>query len=189
MARTSTLVTDEEFRRIALEEPNRWELHNGELVRRPGMTQAHNDCSFNLAGLLRDQLDRKKFRIRQQSGQASRPTASYYIPDVMVLPVEQVAPFRGKDDVLETYGEPLPFVAEVWSRSTATYDVSSKLPEYRARGDLEVWLVHPFRRTVTAWRRQADGGYAETTYTEGVVAIESLPGVTISFEDLFEGVL
>ncbi len=34
-------------------------------------------------------------------------------------------------------------------------DVESKLPDYRRRGDLEVWRIHPYERTLTAWRRCA----------------------------------
>jgi Uma2 family endonuclease len=54
---------------------------------------------------------------------------------------------------LEIYDEPLPLVAEVWSPSTGGYDVLAKLPEYRRRGDTEIWLLHPYERTLTAWRR------------------------------------
>ena len=76
-------------------------------------------------------------------------------------------------------------VVEVWSPSTGTYDVNAKLPEYRRRGDLEVWRVHPFERTLTVWRRQPDGGYVETIYDGGRVQPASMPGVTIDLDVLW----
>ncbi|MBA4181238.1 MAG: hypothetical protein C0506_11670, partial [Anaerolinea sp.] len=78
------------------------------------------------------------------------------------------------------------FVAEVWSRSTGEYDVESKFPEYRARGDLEIWRIHPYEHTVTAWRRQPDASYSETFYADGTAEIASLPGVRIPLAELFD---
>jgi Uma2 family endonuclease len=86
---------------------------------------------------------------------------------------------------LESYMQPLPFVAEVWSPSTGDYDVDTKFPEYKKRGDLEIWRIHPYDRQIIAWRRQADGSYSETAYTSGEVPVASLPGVTIKLDSLF----
>ena len=76
-------------------------------------------------------------------------------------------------------------LAEVWSPSTGEYDVDDKFPEYQRRGDLEIWRVHPYEKTIIAWRRRADGTYSETRYTSGAVPVESLPGVSVVLESLF----
>ena len=76
-------------------------------------------------------------------------------------------------------------MAEVWSPSTGEYDVDEKFPEYQRRGDLEIWRVHPYDKTITAWRRRNDGSYSETLYTAGSVPVESLPGVSVVLESLF----
>jgi Uma2 family endonuclease len=86
---------------------------------------------------------------------------------------------------LEVYEDPLPLVVEVWSPSTGDYDVESKLVEYQRRGDLEIWLIHPYDHTLTAWRRQPDGSYAETRYDGGAVQPAALPDVTIDLDSLF----
>ena len=54
------------------------------------------------------------------------------------------------------------------------------------RGDIEIWLIHPYERTLTAWRRRPDGGYDQTTVTEGIIRPVALPGVAIDFAALFE---
>ena len=98
-----------------------------------------------------------------------------------------VTPRLHRDDVLEVYDQPLPFVAEVWSRSTGDYDIAVKLAVYQQRGDLEIWYMHPYERTLTARRRQSDGSYSEDRYTGGVVPVLSLPGVTIDLDALLDG--
>lgn len=87
---------------------------------------------------------------------------------------------------LEVYEGPLPLVVEVWSPSTGEYDVDTKLPEYQRRGDLEIWRLHPFDRTLIAWRRQPDGSYSESQYTGGTVRPVALPGVAIDLDTLFD---
>ena len=80
----------------------------------------------------------------------------------------------------------MPLVVEVWSPSTGDYDVMTKLQQYQFRGDAEIWLVHPYDRTLTAWRRRPDGSYSETLYREGSIEPVALPGVCIELASLFE---
>jgi len=114
------------------------------------------------------------------------PSGSFYIPDITVVPRalfrQRRQRRRGR---LEVYEEPMPLVVEVWSPSTGDYDVQTKLQQYQQRGDAEIWLVHPYDRTLTAWRRQPNGGYSETLYREGSIEPMALPGVRIELAALF----
>lgn len=179
-------VSEQTYLQLALEEPNQWELHCGQLRRKPAMTAEHNYVGFELAFRLRRQLDTSQYQVRANSGHVRRTAENYYIPDIFVVPTELVRPLRGRRDVLEAYDAPLPLVVEVWSPSTGEYDVETKLPEYQRRGDLEIWRIHPFERTLTAWRRQLDGSYTESHYTEGIVQPVALPDVTIDLDTLFD---
>ena len=87
---------------------------------------------------------------------------------------------------LDAYPDPLPLVIEVWSLSTGRYDIRDKLPDYQARGDLEIWYVHPSNRTLTAWRRLPKRTYMETIYRAGTVQSVTLPTVAFKIEALFE---
>jgi Uma2 family endonuclease len=109
---------------------------------------------------------------------------TYFIPDVAVVPMTLVETLH--PDQLEVYAEPVPLVAEVWLPSIGDYDVNDKLCQYRSRGDLEIWRVHPYERTLTAWRRQTDGGYTEDIFRGGGVRPVALPDVSIDLDDLFE---
>jgi Uma2 family endonuclease len=150
------------------------------------MTAEHNYVTGRLFFHLMRQLDASQFDVRVNMGHVRRSVESYYIPDVFVVPTDLVRPLRGQRNVLEAYQAPLPLVVEVWSPSTGDYDVDSKLPEYQRRGDTEVWRIHPFDRTLTAWRRQPDGSYTETLFTGGQVQPIGLPGVVINLETLFD---
>jgi Uma2 family endonuclease len=140
---------------------------------------------YELGFSLGQQLDRSQFRIRVNAGRLRRTAENFFIPDVLVVPRELERAQRGIMR-LEYYPEPLPLVVEVWSPSTGDYDVETKLVEYQRRGDLEIWRIHPYEHTLTAWVRQPDGTYSQTVYTGGVVRPSALPGVEIDFDRLFD---
>ncbi len=146
------------------------------------MTFAHNDLMFELGHLLRGQLDRDEYRVRVNAGRLRRQDATYYIPDVAVIPLPLAASFKDRDDVLEVYDAPLPLVVEVSSPSTGDYDIDAKLPEYRRGGDYEIWRLHPYERTLTTWHRQPDGSYTESVHRGGSVRPVALPNVTIDLD-------
>jgi Uma2 family endonuclease len=179
-------VTQKTYQRIALEDPEgHWELHRGRLREKPSMSYDHNFTMNSLGRQLLTQLDPAEFQVRINSGRVRRTDETYYIPDIFVFPPALARPLRGRADILETYDAPLPLVVEIWSRSTGNYDVDEKLPEYQRRGDLEIWRLHPFKRTLTVWRRQPDGIYAETIFHGGRIQPVALPGVTIDLDALF----
>ncbi len=149
------------------------------------MTFWHNNVIYLLDRQLIPQLDPNEFLVRLSTGRVRRTDETYYIPDVCVIPVAIVGPERDRPDVLEVYDQPLPLIVEVWSPSTGGYAVDTKIPEYQRRGDLEIWRLHPFEGTLTTWRRQADGTYAETVYRGGIVQPMALPRVTIDLDALF----
>jgi Uma2 family endonuclease len=181
MATTTTTISEQEFRELVLSDEDRfWELWDGVPVEKPAMSFLHNGVSFYLGATVANQLDWREYRVTVQGDRARVAPRSFFIPDVMVIPAAYQEPLEPLD--LGLYADPLPFVAEIWSPSTGRYDIAAKLPRYRERGDLEIWYVHPYERTVTVWRRQADGSDTEDVYTEGIVAILSLPGVVIDLD-------
>ena len=187
VAAAGLAVSEEAYERISLDNPKaRWELVHGRLREKPGMAWDHRDIISQLAFLLQSQLSRAEFRVHVAESRVRRTTGTIFIPDLVVVPTEFGREFRGRPDRLAVHTPPLPLVVEVWSHSTGDYDVETKFPEYRARGDEEIWRIHPYDRTLTAWRRQADGTYTENVYTEGAVQPIPLPGVTIVLDELFD---
>ena len=179
-------VSEATYQRVALEDrEGKWELVCGQLRRKPEMTTEHNYTARRLGQLLSMQLDIDQYSIGTDSAKVRVPDGRYRIPDLCVIPITAVRRLQAVPGTFEAYDEPLPLVVEVWSPSTGDTDVTDKLKEYQQRGDFEIWRIHPYERTLTAWRRQLDGSYAETRYTSGSVTPSSLPGVTIELERLF----
>src|SRR5262245_33265382 len=108
---TRTRISNEEYERLALAEPQRkWELLGGILREKPPMTFEHNQVALNAGHLLLLQLDRAVYRVRIDAGRVHRPGATFFIPDVYVFPLAHAALLRNRPDVLEVYDKPLPLV-------------------------------------------------------------------------------
>ena len=178
-------ITEQEYRELALA-GTQWELWNGEPREKPFMSVAHDNLAFRLGFLLQGQLDWNVFQINVNGAKARVDSSTYFIPDVVVIPVAYQAALEGGARAFNVISSPLPLVVEVWSPSTGTYDFERKLAAYRERGDAEIWFIHPYERTLTAWRRQADGRYEESRVDRGVIPISSLPGVSIDLDDLLK---
>jgi Uma2 family endonuclease len=182
------VISAQTYEQVALEDPDGfWELDCGRLRQKPGMTYEHDDSMSALGGQLFSQLEANEFRIFINGPRLRISSGTFYIPDVAVVPralmrrARQERPRR-----LAVFEEPVPLVVEVWSPSTGDYAVATKLQEYKRRGDAEVWRLHPYERTLIAWRLQPDGSYTETLYAGGTVTPVALPGVTIDIATLFE---
>ena len=185
----SVKIEERTHEEIALADPDiKWKLHRGELREKPPVSREHSSVITELCFQLRGQLDPGRFRVFVDSGRLRRLTENVYIPDISVVPTEYGRPLRGRPGTLAIFDPPVVLVVEVWSRSTGVYDVDSKIPEYQSRGDAEIWRLHPYDRTLRAYRRQPDGRYIETVYTGGVVPVDSLPGVNVDLDVLFANV-
>src|SRR5687768_13738039 len=148
------------------------------------MSIEHNVLMRELNLILLLQLDRSQFDVRTNAGHVRHSAESYYIPDVFVIPVELQRSLWGTRR-LESYADPLPLVVEIWSPSTGDFDVETKLVQYQQRGDQEIWLLHPYDRTLTAWQRQPDGSYTEHHQQGGTIQPVGLPGVMVNVDSLF----
>jgi Uma2 family endonuclease len=126
-----------------------WELHDGRLVEKPGMSWEHTDTVAELVTLLRNQLDRKQFGAVAES-RVRRPTDTIFTPDVMVVPAASMEQVCGRPGKLAIFPGPLPLVVEVWSVSTGSYDVDTKIPVYMERGDQEIRRIQPYEQTLTS---------------------------------------
>lgn len=180
-------VSEQTYKRVALEDPEGcWELHRGRLRQKPPGTFDHNGAACQLGFRLMDQLDRSEYHVRINAGRLRRTAQNFYVPDVFVIPDSLTHALRGLWDTLEAYDDPVPLVVEVWEPPSADYDIGDKLTEYQLRGDREIWWLHPYSRTVTSSRRQADGTYAEAEIRGGIFRPVAVPNVAIDLDVLFD---
>jgi Uma2 family endonuclease len=179
-------MTEAAFRELVLSHPDeKWELDCGVPRRKPIMTFEHDRSAEILGHFLRTQLGIRNYVVSVDAGHVRRSETRYYIPDVMVIPMEMARRLFAHPGTWHMYPDPLPLIVEVWSESTGGYDVTTKLRQYQRRGDLEIWRLHPYERTLTSWVRQADGSYSRTVHRGGVVHPAALPDVAIDLDELF----
>lgn len=179
-------MSEEAYREFALNGPDgKWELVRGRLWEKPAVTVAHSGVIMTLVRLLLQQLDPTQFRVSFGFTRLRVSADTYYMPDVVVIPTETVLKLGENPYALDAYPEPMPLVVEAWSPSTGKRDIELKLPDYQRRGDVEIWYIHPYERTLTVWRRTPDGAYSEEVFRNGVMRPEALPFVMIDLAELF----
>jgi Uma2 family endonuclease len=186
MAVTHQKISEEAYTNLVFANPDRkLELYDGEVREKPGVSYEHIRVSTLLARQLLPQIDITRFDVSINDLRLRRPTDTIFIPDLVVVPIEYGREFRVRPGVLAIFRDPALLVVEVWSASTGDFDLNVKIPIYQQRGDREIWRIHPYEKTLTAWRRQPDGTYEETLYREGAIRPAALPGVEINLADLF----
>jgi len=180
------VVSTTSYERLALEDPDgTWELYDGVPVSKPLMTTEHNIAFRLLGAALLSRLDPRVWHVSINSARVHTTSGDHFVPDLTVLPMRLVHDLLARPGTFEVYGDPLPLIVEVWSPLTGNYDIETKLAEYQHRGDLEIWRIHPYERSVTRWVREPNGSYAETFHQGGTVALTALPGVRVDLDALF----
>ncbi len=180
-------VSEDTYALVAVEDRESWwELHWGNLRRKPAMDVRRNLIVRRLARQLLAQLSPDEFDISINQAHIRRSAEHFYLPDLVVIPMAAVRRLSHFPDALEAYFDAMPLVVEVWSSPTDDYSVDAKLEEYRALGDREIWCVKAEDHTLIVWQRQDDGSYVEAVFTAGLVSVAALPDVRIALWDLFE---
>lgn len=179
-------ISAQRYEEIAVEEAfHRCELHDGRLREKPWTSESHNVVQSRLVYRLTVQLDVDVYDLRANLTRLRCDERYYYIPDLAVITVPGSRSLALCSGRLEVFREPLPLVGEVWSPSIGTYDDDERLSRYIQRGDQEVWRLHPFEYTLTAWGRQSDGTYVKSVHRSGMIEPVALPGVIIDIDALF----
>jgi Uma2 family endonuclease len=159
-----------------------WELHDGRLVEKPGMSWQHGRIVTRLISALDHQLDDNEHIVFTEL-RVRRLGETVFQPDVMVVPA-QYGDLIEKLPSLAIFSGPVLLIVEVWSPSTGDYDIDTKVPVYQQRGDFEIWRIHPYERMLTRWVRQQDGSYRKSLHRGGSISPLALPGVTIDLDAL-----
>ena len=178
-------IDEATFLALAASDPEaRWELWDGVPQARPAMSVEHNRAAVKLIVMLDPQLDPDRWELRSQAGYVRWSERNAFIPDLMILP-RALGDAQYASGSVERYADPGPLVVEIRSPSTGEYDRGVKLAAYKARGDAEVWLLHPAAGFLQRWVRQPEGGYVESVHERGTIALAALPGVSVDLDALF----
>jgi Uma2 family endonuclease len=138
-------LTAEEFLELPLDDADRRELVNGEIVVSPRPTRAHNFAAFELARILAAHLDLTKAASLYLDVDNVFDAGNVRAPDIILYPPGAIThPQRPAATV------PL-LCVEVISPSSARTDRVEKFKLYESRGVAHYWIVDPIERTFEAY--------------------------------------
>src|SRR5215210_7893806 len=101
-------MSEAEYRRFALGDPQgQWELHQGQLREKPGMSVEHGGVMMLLVEWLLNQLDRNEYRIRAGHARLRRSADVHCMPGVAVIPTGLEQAPRERPGSLDSYADPL----------------------------------------------------------------------------------
>ncbi|MCB0517316.1 MAG: Uma2 family endonuclease [Lewinellaceae bacterium] len=186
LKRKDRFVTLREYVLWEAKHDEKYEYHNGKIVKMPYARGPHNEITINVVAALKNAVRplKKKYRIFSGDQKIYLPEVNHGVyPDAVA--VSEVPEYWDDDTLLLV--NPL-LVVEVLSRSTQKYDREGKFDLYKARPSFEEYiLVRQDTCEVETRFREEPGLWRETVVTDpnGTVFLKSI-GCVISMADIYE---
>ncbi len=155
-------ISPEEYLKLEELSPVKHEYIRGEVYAMAGATESHVTICVNLVKTLTDHVRGNGCNLYTGDMKARIDTASiYYYPDVMVSCDERDKAFKS----LKKY--PC-LIIEVLSDGTEGFDRGDKFADYQELETLQEYvLISQKRQRVECFRRNAEGLWVLTSYTQG----------------------
>ena len=181
MATTEKLLTAEEFEQLP-DDGKRYELIDGELREMAPTVNWHGEVEMNLARFERPcpcpgARPRELWRDLIHRSTQSRPRAGRRY---RLHPPGAVPPLEARQHIMEVIPD---LVVEILSKSDTIEEVSDKIDDWLGAGVKMLWVVDPFRRTVTIYQPGHDPVFlGERATLEGDPIV---PGFRCSVAEIF----
>lgn len=178
-------ASEEDYFSVAFALPFKVEYHENEIITMGLASYSHEKLTASLIALFYQLLEKEEgdFDILgSNSGvQIPRFEGGYYMPDVMIIKGEPVFKENSTAIITNPY-----IIVEVLSPSTAEYDLTGKLPEYKRLESLQqVIYVNPKKVFVSTLLRSENPNIwlSQDFYKlEDTIVVEN---ITISLSDIY----
>ena len=172
---TYRFTTDEYYRLGEvgiLNEDDRVELLNGDLVVREPVGGEHRTLVDSLTILFAGRIGHARYRIGIQNPISLDPYSEPQ-PDVVLYEASVRGRHPGPEEIF--------LLIEVADTSLA-YDQGPKLEAYARAGLREIWVIDILRRRICVYRNPVQGRYQFALEAKGedVLTVESFPDITFS---------
>jgi Uma2 family endonuclease len=151
MATTEKLLTAEEFERLP-DDRKRYELIDGELCEMAPSMYWHGEVEINLGTLLNVHV-RAHGLGRVSSGEVlcivRRNPDRVRAADIAFIRQERVPPLEARQHIMEVIPD---LVVEILSKHDTVAEIHEKIEDWLNAGARLLWVVDPFRRTVTIYQ-------------------------------------
>jgi Uma2 family endonuclease len=157
MGTVSKLMTAEEFEVLPGDgDGKRYELIDGELREMPPTVNWHGEVEITLGTLLNVHV--RAHRL----GRVSCGEVLYIVrrnpdrvraADIAFIRQERVPPFEARQHIMEVVPD---LVVEILAKNDTVEEISARIDDWLAAGVQMLWIVDPFRRTVTIYQPGRD---------------------------------
>ncbi len=182
MVRSNVKFTYEDYKNLPEDDPNRYELLEGELVVVPSPGESHQSISGNLFFLL------YQFVKNNDLGKLYAAPFDVLLGDNVVQPDTM---FISKDRIgivtkENVRGAP-DIVVEILSPATSAKDRGIKRRIYARYGVAELWTVDPDKQTIEVAKLGKTGFETTGVYKKGETLVSStLPGLKLKLDEVFQ---
>jgi Uma2 family endonuclease len=151
MATTEKLLSAEEFEALP-DDGKRYELIDGELREMAPTVYWHGEVEINLGTLLNVHV-RAHGLGRVSCGEilciVRRNPDRVRAADIAFVRQERVPPLEARQHIMEVIPD---LVVEILSKHDTVEEISGKIDDWIGAGVQMLWIVDPFRRTVTIYQ-------------------------------------
>ena len=169
----------------------RWELIDGiPYNMSPAPKRMHQDVEGNIYVILRNFLKKKpcKVYIAPFDVVLSEKDTNNELIDTVVQPDISVICDTSKLDDAGCKGAP-DFIIEILSQSTALKDATTKKDLYEKSGVKEYWMVDIWTKCINVYiLKKGKYGFAKSYEKNMKIKVNTLKGLTIKLEEVFEGI-
>ena len=155
MATSEKLMTAEEFEALP-DDGKRYELIDGELREMPPTAHWHSEVESNLVIRLGGHVQAHRLG-RVSCGEVlflvRRDPDRVRAADIAFIRQERVPSLEARQHVMEVIPD---LVAEVLSKHDTVEGISDRIDDWLGAGVPMLWIVDPFRRTVTIYQPNRD---------------------------------
>ena len=155
MGTVSKLMTVEEFE-VLLDDGKRYELIDGELREMAPTVNWHGEVEINLGTLLNVHVRTERL------GRVSCGEVLYVVrrnpdrvraADIAFIRQDRVPSLEARQHIMEVIPD---LVVEILSKHDTVAEISDKIDDWLGAGVQMLWIVDPFRRTVTIYQPGRD---------------------------------
>jgi Uma2 family endonuclease len=155
MATAEKLLTAEEFEQLP-DDGKRYELIDGELREMAPTVNWYGEVELNLGTLLNVHV-RPRGLGRVSCGEVlyivRRNPDRVRTADIAFLRQERVPSLEARQHIMEVIPD---LVVEILSKGDTIEEISDKIDDWLGAGVRMLWIVDPFRRTVTIYQPESD---------------------------------
>ncbi|MEM7737573.1 MAG: Uma2 family endonuclease [Deinococcota bacterium] len=165
-----------------MQESDKTEFINGEIIMHSPVKKRHNDCSQRLVVLLRNYIHLRGLGFVGQEKILISLTRNDYEPDLCFFNISKAASFQPEQMIF-----PAPdFVIEILSKSTESRDRGIKFEDYAAHGVQEYWLVDPEGEVLEQYLLQEDTYTLALKSADGHVTSPVIDGLRLPIRAIFD---